>query len=167
MRLLGAVFIFIFFSLLGVFRGDKEKEKLFECEAFLELFEYVKNQVNYFLTPTKVIYRNFSNDLLEKNGFLPTLRSHEDDEVYCDIWRISFESCRSAFHLSEKQCAMVLGFGECIGKTSGQIQTNSFDYYISELNGEILKQRTETTKNVKLYRTLGMTAGALAAILII
>lgn len=167
MRAVGAVFIFIFFSLLGVFRGEKEKERLAECEAFLELFEYIKNQINYFLTPTKVMYRNFSNAVLEKNGFLPALRSHEGDEVYCDIWRTSFESCKKNICLSEKQRALALAFGDCIGKTNAPVQTKSFDYYIAEMSDEISKQRTESAKNAKLYRTLGMAAGALAAILVI
>ncbi len=167
MKVLGAAFIFAFFSLIGIFRGGVERKKLAECEAFFELFEYVKNQVNYFLMPTKIIYRNFSNKLLEETGFLPALRSHEDDEIYCDVWKTSFKSSESRFHLSEKQTAIILGFGECVGKTNGQIQTNNFDYYISEMKNEIIKQKSETAKNIKLYRTLGMTAGALAAILII
>lgn len=167
MKLFGAICIFIFFSLLGIFKGEKEKEQLAECEAFAEVFIYIKNQVNYFLTPTKKIYNDISNGLLEKSGFLPSLRSHENDEVYCDVWRISFESTKKALHLSEKQEVIIIGFGENIGKTSDMIQMNSFDYYIAELDGEISKLKKETVKNVKLYRTLGMTAGALAAILII
>lgn len=167
MKLFGAVCIFVFFSLLGIFKGEKEKEQLAECEAFAEIFVYIKNQVDYFLTPTKKIYSNISNEMLEKKGFLPSLRSHENDEVYSNVWRLSFESVRNAFHLSEKQETIIFGFGDSIGKASDKIQTNSFDYYIAELNGEISKQKKETAKNVKLYRTLGMTAGALAAILII
>ena len=69
MKLAGAVLIFVFFSLLGIYKGDYEKKRLSECEAFAELFEYIKNQVRFFLTPTKVMYRNFANDLLEKADF--------------------------------------------------------------------------------------------------
>ena len=35
------------------------------------------------------------------------------------------------------------------------------------MNGEIAKEKTESEKNVKLYRTLGIAAGAFAAILAI
>ena len=55
MKLAGAVLIFVFFSLLGIYKGDYEKKRLSECEAFAELFEYIKNQVRFFLTPTKMI----------------------------------------------------------------------------------------------------------------
>ena len=71
------------------------------------------------------------------------------------------------FHLTEKQRSLIMNFGDVIGKSNGEIQMQSFDYYISMLKNETEKQRAETEKNIKLYRTLGIAAGACAAILII
>lgn len=167
MRLFGAIVLFFFFSFLGIFAGEREKKRLCECEAFLEFFEYIKNQVEFFRTPTKVIYRSFSSSVLESCGFLPALRSHENDEVYCDVWKCAFGSAAKNLHLNEKQRGLVLDFGECIGKSQGEIQKASFERYIAEMNGEIAKEKTESEKNVKLYRTLGIAAGAFAAILAI
>lgn len=167
MRITGAALLFLFFSLLGIYAGEREKKRLAEYEAFLELFEYIKNQVSFFLTPTKVMYRNFSNPILEKCGFLPALRSHENDEVYHGIWRASLESCKKDLLVRGRCMELILDFGECIGKSHGQIQTNSFDYYISEMKNIIEKEKTESEKNIRLYRTLGITAGACAAILAI
>ena len=45
MRVCGAVLLFLFFSFCGVFAGERENRRLCQCEAFLELFEYIKNQV--------------------------------------------------------------------------------------------------------------------------
>lgn len=167
MRIAGALFLFAFFCLLGIYAGEREKKRLAECEAFYELFGYIKNQVNYFLTPTKVMYRNFSGKVLEECGFLSALRSHENDEVYHDIWRTSLMSCKRNLKLTQTQFSLILDFGDCIGKNNGVIQTGSFDYYIGELRAEIEKEKTESVKNAKLYRTLGIAAGACAAILII
>ena len=47
MRLFGAALLFVFFSLLGVLAGEREKKRLIQCEAFLELFEYIKNAIRY------------------------------------------------------------------------------------------------------------------------
>jgi len=167
MKLCGAVLLFLFFSLGGIFAGEKEKKRLRQCEAFLELFEYIKNQVEYFLTPTKIMYRNFSNNVLENCGFLYALRSHENDEVYCDVWHAALKSCKRNLMLSEKQFLLISDFGDCIGKSHGQIQTSNFDYYILEMRAEIVKEKAESAKNIKLYRTLGIAAGACAAILVI
>jgi stage III sporulation protein AB len=166
-RIAGAAVIFLFFTLLGVFLGEREKKRLAECEAFLSLFEYIKNQITFFLTPTKVIYRNFENSVLEECGFLPALRSHENDAVYHNIWQSALETSAISLHLTKKQRTLIADFGGCIGKTNGEIQTSGFDYYISELRAEAERERTDTAKNIKLMRTLGLAAGACAAILII
>ena len=167
MRLCGAALLFLFFSLCGVLAGEREKKRLLQCEAFLEFFEYIKNQVEYFLTPTKVMYRSFSSAVLESCGFLPALRSHENDKVYCDVWRAALKACEKNLILSEKQRLLVLEFGDCIGKSNGQMQANTFDYYILEMRAEISREKAEGAKNIKLYRTLGIAAGACAAILVI
>lgn len=166
MRIAGAAMLFLFFSLMGFFAGQKEKRRLAECEAFLEFFEYIKNQVNYFLTPTKVMYRSFSSEILEDCGFLPALRSHESDEVYQDVWRISLKSCEKNLQITSKQKSLIFGFGDCIGKSNGDIQTANFDYYISEMRAQVETEKQDGEKNTKLYRTLGITAGACAAILV-
>jgi stage III sporulation protein AB len=77
------------------------------------------------------------------------------------------DSAAKNLHLNEKQGSIVLEFGECIGKSQGEIQKTSFERYIAEMNDEISKEKAECEKNVKLYRTLGIAAGAFAAILVI
>ena len=167
MRAFGAAALFAFFSLCGVFAGEREKKRLCECEAFLEFFGYIRNQVEYFLMPTKLIYKGFASGVLEACGFLPALRSHENDDVYCDVWRAALWVSEKSLHLSKKQREIVLGFGDCIGKSQGEIQTASFDRYIAEMSAETEKEKAESEKNIKLYRTLGIAAGACAAILAI
>jgi stage III sporulation protein AB len=167
MKICAAIVLFLFCSLCGIFAGENEKKRLAQCEAFLELFGYIKNQVEYFLTPTKEMYRNFSSPMLEACGFLPALRSHENDEVYCDVWRAALISAEKNLFLNEKQRGIVLDFGACIGKSHGEIQKASFDRYISEMQSEIAAEKSIGEKNVKLYRTLGIAAGACAAILVI
>ena len=63
------------------------------------------------------MYRSFSNAVLESCGFLPALRSHENDDVYCDVWRASLKACEKNLMLSEKQFSLVSEFGDCIGKS--------------------------------------------------
>jgi stage III sporulation protein AB len=69
--------------------------------------------------------------------------------------------------LSNEQMKLIESFGDCIGKSYGRIQVEGFDYYICSLSKIIEKEKSEIDKNVKLYRTLGIAAGACAAILLI
>ena len=100
MRIIGAVLVFFAAVCCGLFAGKYEQKRIDEAEAFLSLFEYIKNQVGYFLTPTKLIYRGFENVTLSDVGFLEKLRSHENDEIYFDVWGEAFRACEDALHLS-------------------------------------------------------------------
>lgn len=167
MKYIGAALIFLSAFLCGILAGKREQKRVSECEAFLSLFEYVKNQVGYFLMPTKMIYRGFENEVLKESGFLDELCSHEADEVYFNVWEDAFSKCASKFNLSAEERKIVLEFGACIGKSDEHMQTKNFDYYIKQMNDDLGRVRQETSKNVRVYRTIGFTAGAMAAILVI
>ena len=167
MRLIGAALVFFAAFSCGLFAGKCEQKRIDEAEAFLSLFESIKNQVSYFLTPTKLIYRGFENKVLSDIGFLEKLRSHENDEIYFDAWGEAFRACEGSLHLSAEEKKIILGFGECIGKSDGNMQIKSFDYYIGLLSSELEKARTLVAKNKKVYRTIGFAIGAMAAILLI
>ena len=166
-KMVGAALCFLTSFLIGIFAGKKERERTAQCEAFLELFEYVKNQVGFFLAPTKRIYQSFENDVLAQTGFLAALSSHENDEVYFDAWQAALEECRLEIKLSKSQYEIVKAFGACVGKSNEQLQLKNFDYYIKAMTAETEKQKDEMQKNIKLYRTIGFTVGAAIAILVI
>ena len=166
-KLMGAALCFLASFFIGIFAGKSERERTAQCEAFLELFEYVKNQVGFFLAPTKRIYQSFENETLAQTGFLAALVSHEKDEVYFDVWQAALEQCRGSLKLSKSQMEIVKAFGACIGKSNEQLQLKNFDYYIAAMKDETAKQKTEMQKNIKLYRTIGFTVGAAIAILVI
>lgn len=167
MRLAGAILLFLTSFLAGIQAGKNERRRTAECEAFLALFRHVKNQVGYFLAPTKQIYRSFENEILSDCGFLGALAAHEGDEVYYDAWQSALGSCRGSLHLSEGQMKVVEAFGACIGKSNEALQMKNLDYYIGEMTVITERQKTEMQKNIKLYRTLGFAVGAAIAILVV
>lgn len=166
MKYIGAVMIFISVFALGISAGDREKRRLKECEEFLRFFEYVRNQVGYFLMPTKLIYRGFESDVLSRTGFLSALCDVEHDEVYYDAWTKAFDTCEGRMTLSPEEKAIVRGFGAGIGKSDEHLQMKNFDLGISQMKDEIENLKCETSKSVKVYTVLGFAAGAAAVILI-
>lgn len=166
LRYIGAALIFAVFTMAGGVLCEREKARLAQCEAFLGLFLYIKNQIHFFLAPTKRIYRDFSNDILEKTGFLAALRE-ENAGVYRNNWQEAFEKCAANFCLSPAQAEIVKAFGSHIGKSNEPMQTRNFEYLIKEMESEVERERLLCVKNTKLYRTLGFTVGAMAALLLI
>lgn len=167
MKWVGAFLCFLTSVCIGWMAGNKERKRTEECEAFLELFIYIQNQVGYFLAPTKLMYKNFHNAVLEKTGFLEALCAHESDEVYFDVWSNALEHSRENLSLSDDQIEIVRSFGTCIGKSNEELQMKHLEYYTKALRKETEKQKMLMQKNIKLYRTLGFSVGAAILILVI
>ncbi len=151
---------------LGADALREGKAETAPMRGFSFAFEYVKNQIHYFLAPTKQIYRGFSDPVLAKTGFLAKL-CEESGGVYRNNWIDAFEACGENFCLSPAQAEIVKTFGSHIGKSNEPMQTRNFEYCIKSMEAEIAKQRVLCEKNTKLYRTLGFTLGAMAALLLI
>ena len=167
MKWIGAVLCFCASVAVGWMAGKNEKVRTAQCEAFLEFFVYIQNQVGYFLAPTKLMYKSFHSETLQKTGFLEALCAHEKDEVYFDVWERALCECKENLNLSESQYETVRSFGACIGKSNEELQMKHLEYYTREMRKETEKQRAQMQKNIKLYRTLGFSAGAAVLILVI
>ena len=167
MKWIGAFLCFLTSLSIGWMAGKNERKRTEECEAFLELFIYIQNQVSYFSAPTKWIYQNFHNGVLKKTGFLDALCAHESDEVYFDVWDAALKESRENLKLSEEQFEMVRAFGACVGKSNEELQLKQLEYHTKAFRKETEKQKLQMQKNIKLYRTLGFSAGASILILVI
>lgn len=167
MKWIGALLLFFASASFGMAAGHRERARTEECFAFLTLFSYIQNQIGYFFAPTKMIYRNIENEVLERVGFLPALLARENDDVYCDAWQEALSVCRDRLHLTENQFEIVKSFGACIGKSNEELQLKNLSYYRDALALEADRQKEEMRKNVKIYRTLGFALGAAAVILVL
>ncbi len=165
MKLAGAMVCFFVSVMLGVTAGKNERARTAECAAFSELFAYIQNQIGYFSAPTKHIYRSVQSEVLARVGFLEALISHEQDEIYFDVWGSALESCKGKLHLTVSQYEIVRAFGSCIGKSNEELQMKRLDYYRSAMAAETEKQKAEMKKNIKVSRTLGFAVGMAAVIL--
>ena len=167
MKWIGASICFFISVAIGCMAGKNEKLRTEQCEAFLEFFVYIQNQVGYFLAPTKLIYKNFRNDTLQRSGFLDALCAHEGDDVYFNVWERALADCKERLKLSEAQYEIVRAFGSCVGKSNEELQLKHLEYYAKAMRAETERQKKQMQKNIKLYRTLGFSAGAAILILVI
>ena len=163
MKTVGVLMIFVCCTAGGFVLAGREKEKLSECEAFLRLFLYVRNQIQYFLSPTRQIFEEFRDTVLEENGFLPLLRA-ERQGVYQSNWTAALDGCRFTGDNETKN--IIREFGEAIGKSNRDMQIASFDYDIKLLTEKTERIRSSLEKNMRLYRAMGFALGAAAAILL-
>ena len=167
MKIIGAVLLFFACMLAGITLGERKKKSVLECEAFLDLFRHARAEISCFDTPTKLIWRGFSNAVLEKNGFLPALKMAEAGDVYFDAFKTALDKTERGLCVSDEAKKVLRTFGGAIGKSLPEDQLSIIDLCISQMNDVLEKAKNDAKRDSKLYFTLGLSLGAVIFIMML
>lgn len=137
-------------------RGE---EKLQFNEALCDFIEYIKNQIEFFCTPTDEIVANYDSPILEKYEFL-TLIDENDWE------KAIYESKASAL-LDKRTVSLLDAFSKKLGTTTASEQIANCEYTLSELKKALETQKDEVPKKSKAFSAISVVSGFMAVILIL
>lgn len=158
--------MFFSISLLGIYLGERKKRAANECEAFLDLANYIKIRIEYFNMPTKLILNDYENDYLSEIRFIEALRMRQDDDVYYNALKNTFIDFKESLSMSDEVKETIISFASVVGK-GGAEQLPSMNHYITELEKLTAKQRAEAERDAKLYAILGLAIGSAVMIMLI
>ena len=123
----------------------------------LLLLRHIRTQISCFSTPLPEIYASFENPALSDAGFLRVLRQ--------DGLAAALGTCE--VYLEEGERRMLLFFAEELGNSYRTDQLALCDAYIAELARGCERKKNELPKKSKLYRSLILTGGLAAVILLL
>ena len=158
--------MFFSISLLGIYLGERKKRAANECEAFLDLANYIKIRIEYFNMPTKLILNDYENDYLSEIRFIEALRMRQDDDVYYNALKNTFIDFKESLSMSDEVKETIISFASVVGK-GGAEQLPSMNHYITELEKLTAKQRAEAERDAKLFAILGLAIGSAVMIMLI
>lgn len=158
MKILGLILIFAAPSTLGFLMSAKVKEELDQIGAFIDLIGYIKYEISLFLTKQDEIFEKFSNDTLEKCGFLEKLRSSPLDGEHSMLYRALCERDDTLL-LDEETLKILKGFAENFGRLALDEQVEKCDTYIKILREIYNSKKADVISKVKLYRNVGLISG--------
>ena len=166
MKFIGGLLVFFSISLLGIYLGERKKRAANECEAFLDLANYIKIRIEYFNMPTKLILNDYENDYLSEIRFIEALRMRQDDDVYYNALKNTFIDFKESLSMSDEVKETIISFASVVGK-GGAEQLPSMNHYITELEKLTAKQRAEAERDAKLFAILGLAIGSAVMIMLI
>ena len=137
-----------------------ERRRLAQCEGFLMLVRHAAAQISCFRMPQGRIWESFSSEELERCGFLPVLREEGD-------FGRALEQTASHIWLSEEERSLLFAFGGELGRTLAEEQARACEYYVGELEQAYRTRREEHPRRVRLYRSLFLTGGLMAVVLLL
>lgn len=133
------------------------KADIRSLEALYSMIVYIRDNIGVLIRPLPDIFQSYQNDYLEKNGFLPSVRSNG-----------LYNAWKNQIMLSHKNEAypLISEFSSSIGGNYCAEEVRLCDYTIERLGKLIEKNKAESKGKIKLYRTVPVLI-ALSVILIL
>lgn len=135
------------------------RQRLQQHRAFVALLLHIEQMISQFLTPQDGLWRDFSNDALEKCGFLPLLREGKGLSQ-------AFEKVKASLSLSERTKEMLSGFFADFGGGYLDGEMSRTAGFRAELESCLEKEGEELEKSLKITNAL-LVAGAVGIVILI
>ncbi len=164
-RLLGVLLIFSACCSVGLNLSLTMKKKLERLNIFRRMADEISTLIRYrSLTVREIIELLKSNDAYGEITFLHTGDFNDKSRPVGEIW---VESVMSDFSLSSEEKKLISQLGTQLGTTDTQGQLSVIAVFNEGIGKMLEKQSEKYAVKGKLYRSMGILAGAMAGILII
>ncbi len=127
----------------------------FNC-AMLDFITYIKNQIEFFCTPTEEIIDSYSEGFLFDCGFLGDIEGND--------WTRAVEKSK---YIDDNSKNIIFGFSKKLGKTTKEEQISNCEYAIAALDKQIDSCRADVIGKYKAYSSLAVICGFMIVILLI
>ncbi|PHV72355.1 hypothetical protein CS063_02435 [Sporanaerobium hydrogeniformans] len=171
MRLVGIGIVFISCTLAGFVLDSYERKRLTELEQFVYIFELLRAEIEYRLTPLEeacYVMTQFASFAIGKvwEDFANLLKGKQSVNV-TQMWEEALMGSKIYFHLKDKDYEILESFGKACGYLDKNMQSRNIDMLIVRLKEELEKAKVQYEKQGKLNRSLGILVGACLSLFLI
>jgi stage III sporulation protein AB len=171
LKLTGCGLILFASTGVGFVYSDKFRKRVSELNELLRCLNQLQNEILFTFTPLAEAFLNISqkSKVPIKNIFenmSHSLNSNKVNSVY-DAIKLAIEENKYELNLKKEDIEIFLDLGKTIGESDIQGQKSIFNLVIENIKKQIKDAEDVMRKNVKLFRYLGFTMGAMLVILLV
>ncbi len=169
-KLLGCLLVVFAASALGFSKAAEFSARLnclMDVQSALRRFE---GEIAFTKTPILEVFTKLAKD---SGGWVSKVFSDVVEQLkQCDgipaseAWRTAVFRSKESM-LKNEDIEIILDFGKCLGSTDVDGQLLNLSAVIAQLDRQMENARETRDKNQKLYRSLGVYAGILIAVLLL
>ena len=150
MKYIGILLVLVAAAVISHEYSRHMEKRAEECRDFLEFIAHMRVQVGCFLRPVKELATGFSSPMLEKAGFIDSLKSS-------DCILSAYRHCESNLSLSDEEKEVLNTFFSSFGEGYLDDGIRLIDSVYKNMEGLYGKLLEEKTKNTRLVTTLSVT----------
>ncbi|WP_167958845.1 stage III sporulation protein AB [Anaerosporobacter faecicola] len=171
MKVIGAVLVILSTGGMGVYFSLILKERIKDLKELNKLILVLRGEIRYASTPLPEAVGNLATRTDgEFKRFLLAVEEELDKlegRSFNDIWRGCVEKELLDTSLNKKDKLLLSRLGENLGYLDKEMQLNTIDLYITQIQGELDDAMDSVKEKVRLYNMLGVMAGIFITIILI
>lgn len=170
-KVIGSILVIVSTSLLGYFSGELFKKRTRELKELERAIGILKNEIVYAYTPLPYALEKIGLRLMEpiKGLFLGISKDLEENisEGVYEAFYSNTNLYKKSMNLNKEDIHILLNLSKSLGEWDVESQKNIFRVTEEELKKQIAESEILTRKNLKMYRYLGFSVGAIIVIMFI
>lgn len=156
---------------MGFLLSGRLEERIEELECMKKMLMQLKGEIRYHHAMLPEGFRATAGRMENLYGTLLKNVSEEmeemDGQTLAQIWEKNVRVVLKESALSKEDKERLVAFGGQMGYLDIEMQINSIELYMEQLQEEIKNAKEGLKRNGKLYRTMGVIAGIFVVILIV
>jgi stage III sporulation protein AB len=171
MKIIGCIMVIASSAGMGFYFSSEMKERIDDLKELRKLIGLLRGDIRYAATPLpeaiSALNRRHNGRFHQFLEYVSTKLNELSGQTFTLIWRTGVEKMLGNTSVNKKDKLQLAQLGENLGYLDKDMQVNTLDLYITQLEEEI----TDLSKTVKekayLYNTLGIMAGIFITIIMI
>ena len=152
-NLIGIIFIC---SYIGIIKAKTYEDRVNELNKFQNSLVMFKSKIEFTYEPIKNIFEEISKIIYKNDENIFKLTIEKNEDIYTS-WCEALEEIKTNLNGEDKEIIKMLG--KLLGKTDIKGQVNEISLTQNLLQKQMEKAEIEKSKNVKLYKTMGVVLG--------
>lgn len=168
-KIIGCVLVIASSTGIGFFFSTEMKSRIEDLKELKKLIGLLKGDIRYANTPLpeaiSVIARRYKGSFYSFFQYVSTKLQELSGQTFTQVWKIAVEKELMNTSLSKKDKMQLISFGENLGYLDKDMQMNTFELYLSQLEEEIAELARTVKERSYLYNSLGIMAGVFITII--
>ena len=168
--MIGAITLVASCAALGFYLAAQEGFRVHDLQEFKKALMILNSEIEHLRAPLPIACANIARRVKEPvttlfANFSQLLAENEGETAY-QLWVQAMEGQKSRTHLAAEDWDVLEGFGKTLGYLDKQMQQSAIAYTVDYIDEKTISLHTQSDKNKRMYRSLGVIGGLLLVVLL-
>lgn len=170
-KIVGCILVMASTTGIGFYFSTEMKSRIEDLRELRKLIGLLKGDIRYANTPLpeaiSVLARRYKGSFCTFFQYVSTRLQELSGQTFAQIWKAAVEQELVNTSLIKKDKAQLISFGENLGYLDKDMQMNTFELYLTQLEDELAELAKTVKERAYLYNSLGIMAGVFISIIMI